>query len=211
MKISLVEVSLKLPAPPTVRSRGVHLSSIIRSIAGATGILKPEYIDSAETNLYGERGITDPAAILRMSIGLAWEAWYIPQILSQEQGVQEHPGEMVVDGVYMTPDGESVDVIITSGRKHIINKIHEVKATYKSTNTVGDLSREWMWITQMAGYCKGACTKYACMHVLFLCGDYKMPIVPQLKCWDVEFTQAEIDTRWAMLTEYRDFKESDKP
>jgi hypothetical protein len=189
---------------PTTRSRGVHVSNIIRGIALEMGILKKELADEIE--LVDVREITDPVAILRISIGLAWEAWYIPQILSEQQGVVKHPGEMKVDGVYMSPDGESVDVIITPGNGHHL-RIHEVKATYKSTKTVGDLSGQWMWLTQLAAYCKGARTNHARIHVLFLCGDYKFPLKPELRIWDVEFTREEIDERWSLLKDYKKFKE----
>ena len=85
--------------------------------------------------------------------------------------------------------------------RHIV---HEVKATYKSTRTVGDLSSQWMWLAQIKAYCKGLDTRHARLHVLFLCGDYTYPIKPVLKVWDIEFTQEEIDANWELLRDYRD-------
>lgn len=207
MKITPVEAPIFLPPPATPRSEGVHVSSIIRAIALDMGKLKPEYADpSDEGALVDQRAITDPLAILRMSIGLAWENWYIPQILGPT-GVKKHPGELHIDNIHMSPDGLSVDVIITQQFRQRVMKVHEVKATYKSTNTVGDMSREWMWLAQLQGYCKGAGTRHAKIHVLFLCGDYKMPITPQLKCWDINFTQVELDQNWELMKEYRDYRE----
>lgn len=207
MIIKSIPIQLTLPESSVPRSKGVHVSGIIRCIAQETGILSAD--DAEELSLQDVRTITDPVALLRISIGLAWEAWYIPQMLSKE-GVVDHPGEMQLDGIYMSPDGESLDVIITphnKGQNRLWPRIHEVKATYKSTNTVGDLSGQWMWLTQLMAYCKGAKTRYAKMHVLFLDGDYKWPMTPQLKCWELEFTQKEIDDRWDMLKSYRDWKE----
>jgi hypothetical protein len=197
-------VELFLPPPRQVRSKGVHVSSIIRCIATEAGILKPEWVE--ELSLADVREITDPVAILRISIGLAWEEWYIPTILAIE-GVIDHPGEMHIDGVYMTHDGESLDVLVTphgSNKlyQHVV--IHEVKATYKSTNTVGDLSKEWMWLAQMKAYCLAKRTRFCKMHTLFLCGDYSYPIKPQLKRWSIEFTQKEIDDNWDMLRQYKE-------
>ena len=203
MIVTPTTVELHLPAPIAPRSKGVHASSVIRSIAMDMGILKRELAE--EVGLVDVREITDPTQILRMSIGLAFEEWYLPHILSK-YGVAKHPGEMKVDGIYMTPDGESVDVIITP-KGHTALRIHEIKATYKSTRTVGDVKGEWMWLTQMMAYCKGAKTTHARLHVLFLCGDYSYPITPQIKVWDIDFTQREIDERWELLTEYRDYKE----
>lgn len=206
MIVTPANVKLALPPPIAPRSKGVHVSGIIRGIATEMGILNKE--QAGEVGLADVRSITDPTAILRISIGLAWEEWYIPHILAAE-GVAKHPGETQVDGVYMTPDGESLDVIITHWPKLGIEKresvirIHEIKATYKSTNTVGDISKEWMWLTQMKAYCVGSQTRFAKLHVLFLCGDYKFPISPQLKCWNIEFTDKEIEETWSLLTDYR--------
>ena len=193
-------IPLTLPPPKQERSDGVHVSSIIRCIATEQGILKPEWAE--EISLVDVREITDPVAVLRINIGLAWEAHYIPLV----GDIIDHPGEMQVDGIYMTHDGESVDVIITpKGQRHVL-VIDEVKATYKSINTIGDMSSQWMWMAQCKAYCKGKGTRFARMHVLFLCGDYKYPITPQLIGWNIEFTQEEIDMNWELLRDYRDFK-----
>ena len=178
------------------------MSNIIRSIAVEQGILKPEWVE--EVSLVDARTITDPVAVLRICIGLAWEEWYIPQILGPTLNAIDHPDEYDVDGVYMSPDAESLSVIITL--KQWANFVHEVKTTYKSVNTVGDLTNEWMWLTQIKAYCRALSTRWAMLHVLFLCGDYKYPIKPQLLCWQIEFTQEEIDDNWSLLRDYRDLK-----
>jgi hypothetical protein len=195
-----------LSLPPSVgRSKGVHNSAIIRCIATEQGILKPEWAE--ELSLVDAREITDQTAILRMSIGLAWEQYYIPTILGPAMNVEDHPKELCVDGIYMSPDGESLDVIFTSGNYYPRTTLHEVKATYKSTNTVGMLENQWLWVAQLKGYCKGMNTRFAVLHVLFICGDYKMPIKPQLRLFDVEFTQDEIDTNWELMVDYKNYRE----
>jgi hypothetical protein len=202
MTIKPVPVELVLPSPKVPRTQGVHLSSIIRCIAADTGILKKEWAE--DVSLQDIREIDDPVAILRISIGLAWEQYYIPEVLGPLFGVVDHPGEMELDGIYLTPDGESISVIITDKFHPIQLVVHEVKATYKSVRTVGDLTGQWMWLSQVKAYCKAKGTRFAMLHVLFLCGDYSYPITPQLKCWQIEFTQAELDTSWDLLKEYRD-------
>lgn len=190
-----------IPPPKVPRSAGVHVSSIIRCIATEAKILKPEWAE--ELSLVDVRTITDRVALLRINIGLAWEEHYIPML----DGVVDHPGEMEVQGIYMTHDGESVDVIlglpyngVYAGELALV--CHEVKATYKSTRTVGDMATQWMWLAQLKAYCKGLGTRYARMHVLFLNGDYKYPLGPQLLIYDIEFTQAEIDDNWQLLFDY---------
>lgn len=189
-----------LPPPKTPRSKGVHVSSIIRCIATEARILKPEWAE--ELSLVDVRTITDRVALLRINIGLAWEEHYIPML----DGVIDHPGEMEVQGVYMTHDGESVDTLVLQPDAEINGQLvymcHEVKATYKSTKTVGDLSSQWMWMAQMKAYCKGLGTRFARLHALFLNGDYQYPLSPQLLLYDIEFAQSEIDDNWELLFTY---------
>ena len=176
MTATEIPVELHLPESKTPRSEGIHVSSIIRCIATETGILKPEWAE--DLSLSDVREITDPVAKLRINIGLAWEAHYIPLV----GNIVDHPGEMQVDGIYMSRDGDSVDVIITpAGERKFALIVDEVKATYKSTRTVGDLSNQWMWMAQCKAYCKALGTRFARMHVLFLCGDYSYPIKPLLE------------------------------
>ena len=208
MIVTELPTNFTLPPPRQERGKGVHLSGIIRCIATEEGILKPEWAE--ELSLLDVRSITDPVAILRISIGLAWEEWYIPTILGPVMGVMDHPGEMEVDGVYMTHDGESLSSVVADRSDvnitPLVLMVHEVKATYKRTNTVKDLRDQWMWIAQVKGYCKGLGTRFAVVHVLFLCGDYSYPIKPQLRVWQLEFTQEEIDTNWDLLMEYKQYR-----
>jgi hypothetical protein len=81
--------------------------------------------------------------------------------------------------------------------------VHEVKATYKSTKTVGDLSSQWMWLAQMKAYCIAKGTRFAVMHCWFLCGDYSYPIRPRREVWEIEFTQEELDSNWTLLADYK--------
>lgn len=216
MIITPTEASVFLPQPEVKRGTGVHASNIVRNIAAEMGILKREYVDDIDhLVLTDTREITDRTAILRMAIGLAWEDWYIKNMLAP-QGVQKHPGEMLLDGIHMSPDGESLELRPEKikgpfgGKKYAAYPskytlvIHEVKATYKSINTVADFNNQWMWLTQIKCYCKGAKTRYGRFHVLFLCGDYKFPIRPIKMCWDIEFTQKELDDNWELMTCYRD-------
>lgn len=203
MKVTEIPADIHIPAPETPRSVGVHVSNIIRCIATQQGILKKEWAE--ELSLVDARDINelDITARLRISLGLAWEAHYLPLL----DGVVDHPGEMQVDGIFMTHDGESVDVIITDrGKNNAVLVLHECKCTWKSTRTVGDMTEQWMWLAQIKAYCKGLGTLFAKMHVLFVCGDYSYPIRPLLKCWLIEFTQEEIDDNWSLLRDYRDHR-----
>jgi len=209
MRAEEVTVALPFPKGPP-RTAGVHVSGIIKSLAADVGILDPKWIDDlslVEVAGNGERwwNKLDEASKLRMGLGLAWEAWYVPQV----PGVIHQPGEMEVDGIYMTHDGESLDTIMTERGERFTIAIHEVKLTYKSVNTVGiigapykGIDPNWMWLTQTKSYCKARDTRLAYLHVLFVCGDYSYPISPVRRVFRIEYTQREIDESWEVLTRH---------
>lgn len=214
MKVELVPIQLRLPLSQG-RSPGIHVSSLIRCIALETGVLDAKWAE--DLSLVDVREITDPESILRISIGMAWDEWYSQQF----DWIAGHPGEMQLDGIYMTHDGESIDVLRTERQDRHVIALHEFKATYKSVNTVWrpdlgwdqSLNSQWMWLTQCMAYCKALETTIAYLHVLFLCGDYTWPQRPRLgpiegefNCWRIEFPQSLIDTRWELLRDYRDHR-----
>lgn len=201
MITSLIPAELPLPRAGAPRSPGVHASSIIRCIASENGILKPEWVESLDLVDLNQGNWWEslPARVrIIISMGQAWDDYYLPTL----GDITPHPGEMELDGVYMTHDGESLDVVRSERGQGMVLACHEVKLTYKSTKTVGDLRTQWMWLAQMRAYCKALRTRLAYLHCLFVCGDYKFPITPQLLKWRIEFTQAEIDENWDILIGY---------
>lgn len=229
MIVTSIPVSLNLPPNDVPRSPGIHQSGIIRAIATEAGILKPEWeedVSLVEVDSQEWWRTLPEDAKTRICMGLAWEQWYIPTQLPE---VVDHPGEMLVDGVYMTPDGEELTTFILDTRPGWGLKLHEVKLTYKSINTVvgskkqewrrwdyeaynsaenpiGPLTSQWMWLAQTKGYCRGAGTRFVDLHVLFVCGDYSYPQRPIPYRYSIEFTQQEIDDNWELMTQYRDHR-----
>lgn len=210
MITSIVPITLNpLSGPP--RSEGLHLSKITRAIALESNILDAKYMDGLSLEEVSGQSeawwhALDIGSQTRIAIGLAWDAWYLPNLGME---VLPHPGEMCVDGIFMTPDGESLDIIRIGNDHNYELAIHEVKATYKSTKTVGDMSSQWMWLAQMKGYCKGAGCRVGYLHPLFLCGDYKYPITPQIgptkgthTCFRIEFSKEEIEDSWDLHLGY---------
>ena len=202
------EYPLFLPEPDIPRSPGIHVSSIIRCIATETGILNERWAE--ELSLQDVRIITDPDALLRINIGLAWDEWYLTRILPR-YGVSPHPPEIQYEGVYFSLDGEDLSVTVTVPTLHYSERVHEVKSTSKSTKTVGDFTSQWMWICQVKAYCKAKGCNSAVVHVLFLYGDYKAPIPgkfvglirPVIKVWELEFTDEELSENWELLDMYK--------
>lgn len=207
MIVQVIPGELRLPPSRTARGEGIHVSSIIRCIATETGILKPEWceeLDLLELLPSTRERFNDPTVALKICMGLAWEEWYVPHLPE----VVDHPGEMEVDGVYMNHDGEELTLFLIDEREQYHPVVVEVKTTYKSINTVGRdvnaMKTQWMWMAQVKSYCKGVGTRFARVHVLFICGDYSYPIQPVLLIYEIEFTQEEIDDNWDLMVNYKD-------
>jgi hypothetical protein len=205
-------ITLDIPYPHSLegsasRTPGIHVSGLIRGMAGDFGILDKKYVEDlqlVEVSGAAENWWThlEPVARLRMSMGLAWEAWYLPRI----PGVVYQPGEMSLAGIYMTQDGESLDAVVDEEGlvKGYAVAIHEVKLTYKSLNTVqdsGGISQQWLWMMQTKAYCKARNCRTVYMHVLFVCGDYSYPICPLLFVWRITWEQSEIDEAWDLIVD----------
>lgn len=216
MVVTTHPIELVLPPSAVPRSPGVHQSGIIRSIAMETGILKPEWEEDTSLiepdNAAWWAGLSSDSQH-RIAMGLAWEEWYIR---TQIPEAIDHPGEMLVDGVYMTPDANELITLILDRRPTYALKLHEVKLTYKSIKTVGQnydpawkgytqepLTSQWLYMAQSKGYCKGAGTNLLDLHVLFVCGDYSYPIRPRAIRYSIEFDEIEIETNWSLMTEWR--------
>lgn len=175
MIVSAKEVPIRLPVSHG-RSRGHHLSGIIRAIALQLKILAPGSGD----------GFT------KMAAGLAWEEWVIPRL---HQNILKHPGEFLKDGIYMSPDGLSID---DDGEV----RVHEFKFTWKSAAKQTD--QEWMWMAQAKAYCLAAGTNRASMHVYYVNGDYRNS-GPIYRIEDHIFSNRELEENWRTILRGREF------
>jgi hypothetical protein len=195
--------------PGLPRSEGIHESAVLKNIAVLNGALDKKYLESVD--LIEREGSNwwntlDEPTKLRMSIGLAWEEWYVR---TQLPHVVHQPGELCCEGLFMTPDGESLEAVFrdgaVAGHELALHELalHEVKTTSKSLNTVGeDLRTQWMWLTQAKTLCKGLGATLAFLHVLFLQGDYTYPLRQAKRVYKIRFTELEIEDNWEMVTSY---------
>lgn len=202
MRAERIESTIPFPSGPP-RTPGIHVSKVIRAMAVQYGLLDKSWVSDlslveVKSNEEAWWASLDEVSRIRMSVGLAWEQWYLPRI----DGVVYQPGEMCIEGVYMTPDGESLSTIISESGPRLTIAIHEVKVTWKSVNTVGDLQDEWMWLMQNKSYCKGKGALLSFLHILYPCGDYSKPIRPQNHIWRIEYEQQEIDEAWEKIVEH---------
>lgn len=181
VKLERADLEKRVPIKRTalVRSPGIHLSGVLRYIAETSGILRP--VDDLDEELP-----------LRMVLGLAWEEFAV----SLYPAIFYQPGEAHRDGVAMTCDG--IDFAQADGRR-----LEEFKATWKRVRSGEQLLRDWLWMHQGRGYCKGYGVDRVRWHVYYVNGDYRGS-GPIYMRYLVEFTAEEIDQTWYMVLANRD-------
>lgn len=166
------------------RTKGIHLSGILRYIMVESGMRK----ELAQTE--------DEELPLRMAMGLAWEefaASLYPEMMWQ-------PGEITNEGVIMTCDGHSFHI---PGAEDVF-ALEEFKLTWKKRKDGPTLLREeWYWLQQARGYCWGYESNMVRFHVCNVMGDYKGG-GPSYMRYVVEFDERDLATTAKMLLANRD-------
>lgn len=158
------------------RSPGLHVSEIYRDLAIRAGLL-----DDSDDN---------PPPNNHTTLGFIWETVIEKALRNLLPDGVTRPGEFIVDGIACSPDG--VDKFW---------RVHEYKCTWKSSNHDIQDKKHWMWMVQIRAYCYVMNATRARLHVFFVNGDYRGS-GPQLKVWDLEFTQRELDENWKMLVNH---------
>lgn len=159
------------PEQEAPRSEGCHVSSIINYLSTSLG-RRENTFTRADLDLF---------AIL----GRVFEVVLARTMFPPPRYVRL--GELECDGIIGSPDAfDCEDMAVV-----------EMKATWKSSSREIESFSEYWW--QLKSYCKLTQTTKATLVVFFVCGNWKPP-VPQLRCWDATFTDAEIAENWAMIT-----------
>ena len=165
-----------LVAPPTtVRSPGLHLSTIIQDIL--TDLDPKKYGQEMDWN--------------RVQAGVTFERILERELISRNPNLIR-PGERVRDGVACSLDGwDPVDRVV-----------EEYKWTWKSSRYPITDDRFWGWMVQIKGYCHVMETPLARLRVFFVNGDYSA-FTPEFRSWALSFTPQELADNWAMVTQPR--------
>jgi hypothetical protein len=201
------------PEPVYSRSKGLHLSDILRRIAQDT---KQYTLDDEQDEMP-----------LRVFLGLAWEQWCVrlyPEIHWQ-------PGELCRDKVYGTPDGlslmaeipksysnDQIVKVLQDGKVTGVapGRVEEFKFTHKSCREKGgppdsqrDIRGDWMWIHQMMGYINMYRANgyegmnLARLHVCYANGNYTYPLTERYIRYLIRFSEREILGNWKMVKKYK--------
>jgi hypothetical protein len=187
----------RLDSPPLImssgvpRSRGLHLSTILRDLYGYTS-------NPGDSGLEGNE---------RMALGFAWEhviSWGLGQVFHQadleDEGIIIHPCEYEKDGITGSPDCLWV----------YEDLLEEWKATWKSTARHLEEQRLWLW--QTMGYCHMIGFDRVRFRVFHVNGSYHKGVGrcaqgPCVKTWLVSFTQDDLLRNWDMILRHRDSKQ----
>jgi hypothetical protein len=174
---------------PNQRSSGVHLSGVLRYIAQTSKLISAlARIDEEELPL-------------RWALGLAWEEFCV----SLYPGAVWQPGEVEVEGVYMTCD--ALNCIPLRVAPPDFNQpqlvVEEFKFTWKKRQTTAEFLDDWMWMQQGRGYCMGYQTNFVRYHVCYVNGDYR-GMSPLYVRHLVEFHPEEIRKTWTMVMANKD-------
>lgn len=166
------------------RTSGVHLSGVIRYLAQQMGLL------TVDDNEVAGAGFPLDAR-LKMSVGLAWENW----LAAQYPEVMYHPGEIIHEGIIMSPDG-----------LHPNETLYEFKATWKSMKKLlaegyGHKSF-WMWRAQNMGYLEPMGWLKTRQIILYVNGAYQ-GVCPEFVELDVEYTRQEVADNWALMQKHK--------
>lgn len=165
-----------------VRTNGLHLTDIIRSVMEDSGMQK-----TASGASWMPKQLSMAA-----EVGFMWE-----DLLSgaMKERLPCRIGEIELDGITMSPDGIEMldDELILS----------EFKAVWASNKRLP--VDNWKWMSQVKGYCKGLDLLKVKMYILYINGDWKGS-GPTYDGFLIEFTQLEIDENWNMLVNHAKHK-----
>lgn len=171
------------------RSSGVHLSDIIRALM--------QRLEKDRTvKKYGPSFDIAEGVPARVEAGILWEPILEESLRRKYATIR--PAEIVSpEGIAMSPDG--LNPVLMAGE--------EYKLTWKSCR--GGLVDEYgmprekflPWFVQMKGYAKWLEVDRFILRVFFVNGDYSRGPDggPQLKSYDLRFTEDEIDENWRLI------------
>jgi len=164
------------------RSTGkVHISEILRWVDNRVihrGQRKPyEDLSPNERKRMGNY----------VSVGYAWEDLLAQSLAPVFGGEYVRTGEIELDGIVGTPDGLELTGLA----------IDETKATWRSSRRSIETDF-WSWFVQVKAYCWMMKLNRVSLRVFFVNGNYA-DSGPQVKCFDIDFTDRELEDNWRMI------------
>ncbi len=175
IQVEIVELNEEFPLTLVERSTDrPHVGEIIHDMLIDLGI--------------GKRFNTDNP--YQFEKGFMWE-----RLLSMALPIRvERPGEIVLDGIILTPDGVGFNNQIQE------SVVEEYKCTARSSN--GNPADNVGWMMQVKAYCWALGLRHAIMRALYLAGNYGNERSPIPKTYLITFTGEELELNWRAIVMY---------
>ena len=171
------------------REDGLHLGYVVKSLMDKSGM--------------GYKGDGFKDLELAAEIGLLWER-ALSKIMREKYAIR--PPQLLVDGIWMSPDGVSTDDPLSSmsvgpdpeGEVPLV--VEEYKATWRSTNK--NPIDNFYYMTQTKSYCRAVGTTVVVMRIFHVMGDYKGS-GPLYRVARIKFTEYELQSNWEMILKHK--------
>jgi len=162
--------------PMTGRSPGMHVSTVIHSLAVGLGYLSGD--SSRLTTTWAQ-------------LGCALESSIIARWAEEYPGRFVQPGEIEKDGIFGTPD-----MLDTED-----DSLVEIKLSWMSSKQTADSEKFWRYWVQVMAYCWMWGTDKGSLHVCHVNGDYKFGggTGPVYRVWERVFEKRELVENWKMI------------
>lgn len=126
-------------------------------------------------------------------MGLAWEITLSHAFAIDQVPLDDRIGEIVVDGIAMTPDGFDFENWW----------ILESKATWRSSNKYLTDPTYFDWFIQLKSYCLAMECYQAKLQILYIMGDYRGS-GPQYKPYLITFKEHDLVESWKMVVRHKE-------
>lgn len=111
--------------------------------------------------------------------------------------VRFRPGELVEDGIVLSPDALVYGVADLSDVPEVI--VEEYKCTWKSSKGFDLYDKRYLgWLLQIRAYCYAVGTTEARLYVLHINGGYE-GYIPEVRPWRLQFSRAELQDTWQQI------------
>lgn len=188
------------------RSKGLHLSDVLRHIRGELGLAVddtplPDAMASVKARIMG-------GFVFENCIERAWK-----ELMPFSRRVRR-PSEIVVDGIYMSPDGFcdeefSVDEYKSTEKTRRkwdlgLELLHEGDERTFPIEQTTIFRDHWNWFMQLMAYCRGLSTNRGNLIVWWRRGNYGKDwkdenSKPDVRMYPFDFSNEALDRNWTTI------------
>lgn len=171
------------------RSPGLHLSQIYDDLADTIKPRKP-MSDARDIQSYRAGGF-----IWERVLETSFSTAFGDSLIDADT---VRPGEVYRDGIWASPDLLHLPTFTVVDTKFTWRSSRRLEVPEGVGLATALNNHFWTWTVQLKGYCQMLNTTLARLLVFFVNGNYA-DSGPQLRQFDLTFTNRELDENWSML------------